>query len=246
MHPQFKIFEEATCELQKINLLEMSVSLRTAFCINAYNLIVIHAFVRHGPPRSLLSRMYFFNKIMYNLGGEELSLNEIEGGILRGNKPQPYALSKPFGKHDPRAALALPFCEKRIHFALNCGAKSCPPVKEFTSSGLQEELNFAAMAFCESDDNVRVDMKNKTLWVSKIFDWYSSDFGSSRHHVASCIRKWLHGDKQVQLDSLLIEGRFRVRSLAYNWADDGAEHIATFGTVFKESLKENFRNCHLL
>ena len=40
----------------------------------------------------------------------------------------------PFGKDDPRLEHALSKVEPRIHFALNCGAKSCPPIKTFTSA----------------------------------------------------------------------------------------------------------------
>ena len=40
---------------------------------------------------------------------------------------------KPFGKSDPRLKLALDAAEPRIHFALNCGAKSCPPIKTFSA-----------------------------------------------------------------------------------------------------------------
>lgn len=39
--------------------------------------------------------------------------------------------------------------DKRIHFALNCGAKSCPPIKLFTPDTLEEGLQSAAAAFCQ-------------------------------------------------------------------------------------------------
>lgn len=39
--------------------------------------------------------------------------------------------------------------DKRIHFALVCGAKSCPPIRVYTPDELEEGLDAAAAAFCE-------------------------------------------------------------------------------------------------
>ena len=49
----------------------------------------------------------------------------------------------PFGKDDPRLEHALEEVEPRIHFALNCGAKSCPPIKTFTNADIDNELKLA-------------------------------------------------------------------------------------------------------
>jgi len=40
--------------------------------------------------------------------------------------------------------------DPRIHCALVCGAKSCPPIKVYTAEALEEGLEAAAAAFCES------------------------------------------------------------------------------------------------
>jgi hypothetical protein len=41
--------------------------------------------------------------------------------------------------------------DPRIHFALVCGAKSCPPIKLYSASTLEEGLQGAAEAFCADD-----------------------------------------------------------------------------------------------
>ena len=41
--------------------------------------------------------------------------------------------------------------DKRIHFALNCGAKSCPPIRVFTGEGLEDGLKIAAQSFCQGN-----------------------------------------------------------------------------------------------
>ena len=58
------------------------------------------------------------------------SLSDLEHGLLRGNKRPPGRLSKLWGKDDPRFPLAkaLTPMDPRIHFALVCGARGCPPV----------------------------------------------------------------------------------------------------------------------
>ena len=62
------------------------------------------------------------------IGGQTFSLNALEHGVLRGNVPGPYTWSAPFRSGDPRAGAVLPL-DVRIHFALNCGATSCPAVR---------------------------------------------------------------------------------------------------------------------
>lgn len=64
------------------------------------------------------------------------SLNEIENGVLRSNRRAIGALRRPFGKNDPRLKIALEQPEPLIHFALVCGAKSCPPIKTYSAKVL--------------------------------------------------------------------------------------------------------------
>ena len=56
------------------------------------------------------------------------SLNDIENGVLRNNKPSAAPWAKnPFEEGDPKLAFCID-CDPRIHFALNCAANSCPPI----------------------------------------------------------------------------------------------------------------------
>jgi hypothetical protein len=124
--------------------------------------------------------------INHSGGARSWNLSEIEHGLLRGNVPAPGQLLRPrppFGAEDAQAlalvrALAPP--DPRIHFALNCGASSCPPVKVFSAEAAEEELRIVAMAFCEQQPNVELltsdDGAIATLRLSKIFSWYESDF----------------------------------------------------------------------
>ena len=60
----------------------------------------------------------FFSKTSYVIGGELYSLNDIENGILRGNKKGPVQVFKPFGSNDLRRTFALP--EVSLYFYLFC------------------------------------------------------------------------------------------------------------------------------
>ena len=63
-------------------------------------------------------------------------MNEIENGVLRANRKALGAFKKRFGKNDPRLKVSLEECESRVHFALVCGAKSCPPIKTYSAKVL--------------------------------------------------------------------------------------------------------------
>merc|ERR1712020_23232 len=84
----------------------------------------------------------------------------------------PFSMStlyrKPFGSNDPRLAIILPTVDPRIHFALNCGAKSCPPIKTFTGDEVEEQLEVATQAYLESEDALLVDTAAKQVNLSML------------------------------------------------------------------------------
>lgn len=154
-------------------------------------------------------------------------MNELENGVMRGNKVPPYHLRKPFGTKDPRIATVLPQGEYRIHAALNCGAKSCPPIKFFTPEAVREELRIAALAFGEMEDNVKLDEEKRTLWLSAICSWYASDFGENKRELATTIASILRGEKKALLEKWLGEGDerklgFKIRHMPYDWSSNAS------------------------
>ena len=85
----------------------------------------------------------FFNTVSYNIGGQLYCLQDIENGVLRANRKGVGQVRAPFSRTDPRLCVSLDRCEPLIHFALVCGAKSCPPIKTYTapvSSSVHESL----------------------------------------------------------------------------------------------------------
>ena len=179
-----------------------------------------------GIPKSALSRSSFFGSIGYNIGGDIYSFSELENGILRSNKKAPGHFSPHFASGDARLAYILPKVDPRIHFALNCGAKSCPPVKKFTAEAINEELRIVAQAFCEQDDNVEVIEETKTLNLTKIMSWYLSDFASSTKELPSVIVQFLRGKKKEKLERLINSNvSIKVAFNTYDWSTNALESI---------------------
>lgn len=223
-HENFPAFEEATCELQRVSFGDMSNDTKLAFYINLYNFMIKYAFTKLGIASSPLSRIAFFNSVSIDIGGHVLSLQDLEQGILRGNRRAPHATSKQFGPNDDRLSLSI--TEKfdvRIHFALNCGTKSCPQTRDFTSYGIQEELRVAAQEFCEDESNVSI--QGNTVNLSKIFSWYSEDFGSSPTECVQTIQALCRGSKAVKLKRLLDEGGVKVKFNSYDWSCDASDFV---------------------
>ena len=92
-----------------------------------------------------MNRLRFFWNTSYIISGYVFTLDDIENGVLRGNRKGPAHIFRQFSsKSDPRLRFALPKPEPLIHFALVCGAKSCPPIKCYTEAKVKDELRIAA------------------------------------------------------------------------------------------------------
>lgn len=127
-----------------------------AFWINTYNVFTIDLVVNHYPIKSIQNldggKTWDVKRIA--IGGKKYSLNNIENDIIR---PQ--------------------FKDARIHFAVNCAAKSCPPIlnSAFFGKTLDEQLDAVTKKFISNTKYQNITSGKMTL--SKIFDWYKVDFG---------------------------------------------------------------------
>ena len=125
-----------------------------AFWINAYNLSVIKGIIDNYPTNSPLDNAGFFDKTKHSLGGKNITLNDIEHKLLRGQ-----------------------FNDARFHFVLVCGAVGCPPLinKAYLPSTLNAQLE-AQTKKAINGDFIRVNTKKKRVEVSQIMEWYKGDF----------------------------------------------------------------------
>lgn len=133
-----------------------------AYWINAYNAFTIKLILENYPVESIMdiNGGKAWDKKWIKLGNQTYSLNQIENDILR---PQ--------------------FNDPRIHFAVNCAAKSCPPLmnKAWTADNLEKDLEARTKAFI---NNRAYNVYNDSgIKVSKIFEWYAKDFGQLNHFI---------------------------------------------------------------
>jgi hypothetical protein len=92
----------------------MDEQTRFAFGLNLYNLMITYAFIKYGIGRTSFARSAFFSKVCFNIGGDFLSFNDLENGILRANARHTYSFSPPFPKDDPRLRLSLAKVDCRL------------------------------------------------------------------------------------------------------------------------------------
>jgi hypothetical protein len=237
----------------EIDLSIMDETTRKAFCLNVYNLFISYAFIKMGIATNSLRRGAFFERIKINLGGELLSFNDLENGILRANARHPFASKLPFDQ-DRQDRLSLSRLDCRIHFALNCGAKSCPPIRFFRPETLEEELDIVSRSFCEGDDVISVKMDLKELHLSMLLKWFQTDFCETREQLPQTILPFLRGAKHQAVTTLVAhEGStgITIRFLPYDWSTMASNHKAFLVRHLKANeynptaLFHLPRRCHL-
>jgi hypothetical protein len=133
---------------------------KQAFYINAYNILAMKMVADHWPMESIKDAGGLFspvwNKSAGMLGGEIVTLGEIEHKILR------------------------PMAEPRIHFAIVCASVSCPDLRNepFTASRLNMQLDDQTRQFLKNQNKgLRIGIH--AIRVSKIFSWFDDDFEAS-------------------------------------------------------------------
>ena len=141
-----------------------------AFHLNAYNAWILHEAVAKYPTKSVKDLAFtFFMGNRITVAGTKMSFNTLEKDIIR-----------------PR------FAEPRVHFALNCASRSCPPLRAepYSAAKLDAQLDEQARLYVNSEHGVKPEGDGAAL--SKIFDWYKEDFGGDAA-VAAFLKKYRSG-----------------------------------------------------
>lgn len=188
----------------------------TAFWINLYNALVIHAVIEYRIRKSIsaggfASQVRFFRQASYQVGGFRFSLEDIEHGILRANRGNPLQFSPQFPPNDPRNHFVIQPLDPRIHFALNCASLSCPPISVYDPQKLNRQLDLATTNYIHQETSLTRD----GLAISKLFDWYKKDFGSIQGIAAFILDYLPQDERKFWLKDNLSSPRFSF--LPYDW-----------------------------
>lgn len=184
--------------LEKTDSSKLSRNEQFAFYINAYNAWTIKLILSGYPGVKSIKELGSifkspWKKRLARIDGDVVTLDHIEHDILRPKYKDP-----------------------RVHFAINCASKGCPPLRSEPYRGdiLDQQLDEMARAFI--NDPKRNRLEGKTLYVSRIFKWFKEDFDDD---IAGFFLKYAQGDLKKALESR--RGEIEIDYLSYDWSLNG-------------------------
>ncbi len=167
---------------KKLDLEKLSKELDTdtkklAFWVNTYNGFIQHILGEN--PELFEDRNAFFKKEQVNIGGELISFDKIEHGIIRSStmKLSLGYLPKLFPGELERD-LRVEEKDERIHFILNCGAKDCPPVYTYSEHTLDKDFDKVASTYLSNQ--TKIDTKEEIITSSALIQYFLGDFGGKK------------------------------------------------------------------
>lgn len=175
---------------------------RLAFWLNVYNAYTLKLVADNYPIESLrdvVGGVFIplvntpFKVEFVVVGGETMTLDDVEHGTIRAE-----------------------FDEPRIHFALVCAARSCPPLRAeaYVGDRLDAQLDEQARRFLTTPAKNRVPADEGTIELSKIFDWFGGDFGKDDAALQRFIAPYFEGEVREALEA---DG-YEVNFLTYDWS----------------------------
>jgi hypothetical protein len=185
---------------------------KAAALINLYNALTMRWVLQNYPTDSIRALDDSFGKQRHLVGGRKVSLDDIEHGTLR------------------------PQTGYRVHAALVCAARSCPPLQRsaFTGPKLDTQLDFAFREWLAREDLNQFDPQRRSAKISSIFKWFAEDF-----EKAGGVKKILarHGPKAASGDE-------EISHLPYHWGlnDQGGKGADyTRGKMLRDNVTNFFR-----
>lgn len=175
-------------QLARVNVEALTPKQQLAHWINVYNVNIVATILEKYPVKSIrdlstdpIIRLNVFKKDRVPVGSTKISLDDVENEKIR-----------------------PVFKDPRIHFAINCAARSCPPVRREAYAGetLDAQLDDQTRIFLNGPLGARFERKGATLIirVTKIMDWFGEDFEKWGGGRALFIRRYVSADKQRMID----------------------------------------------
>jgi hypothetical protein len=191
---------------------------KIAFLINAYNALTLTLIIDHYPIKASFFKSFIYpknsirqisgawDKISFTVMGIDMTLDHIEHEILRKD-----------------------FNEPRIHMAIVCASKGCAKLanEPYTGDQIDEQLDSYTHLFVNNPEKIRIDVQNKTVYLSKYFQWFGEDFiptygtdeeftsfNETERAALNFIRNYLNEDERLFLN----EGEYTIEILSYDWS----------------------------
>jgi hypothetical protein len=190
-----KLLDEYLVVLSRIDSKSLTKNSRFAFYINVYNANTIKIVLTKFPGINSIKEIggFFSNpwkQKFISLNNRVVTLDYIEHEVLR---PQ--------------------FKDPRVHFAINCASKSCPPLRNepYEAKKLAQQLDDQAANFI--NDKKYNFIKGDTFYMSKIFKWFEDDFSDNQ---LIFIKSYASNRLQEKLNS--FQGNIKIRYLEYDWS----------------------------
>jgi hypothetical protein len=177
----------------------MQANGRKAALINAYNALTIRWIVENYPVESIWRTKKPFNNARHTVDGKRVSLDDIETELRKG--------------------------DARIHGALVCAARSCPPLRRepYRAEDVDRQLDDNMRQWLAMPDRNRFDVAKGTATVSKIFDWYGRDFDSM-----GGVRAFLEKYAPAAAAPMFASGkRVKIAYQKYRWGLNDTSELGT-------------------
>ncbi len=169
-----------------------------AYYLNTYNAIMLRKWLDRGAgndgnPRTVNKAWFFFD--LWRVDGRWISLDTLEQTIIR-----------PLYK------------DSRSHFALVCGAMSCPPLlaEPFEGSRIDEQLDSLGRQWLTEPDGLEI-LPDGEVFMSSIFSWYAEDF-IDEGGLAGVLSRYLAEDDPRRETALKAAQEGRIQFLDYDWS----------------------------
>jgi hypothetical protein len=159
-----------------------------AALINAYNALTIRWILAHYPTPSIWKTKKPFSEARHTLNGAKVSLDMIESKLRQMGDP-------------------------RIHAALVCAARSCPPLRREAYRGdrIDAQLEANTRQWLANAELNRFPPDNRTPEVSMIFKWYARDFEENGGTLEGFLARYAPAGRGVILDGV------KIRYRKYHW-----------------------------
>jgi hypothetical protein len=169
---------------------------RLAHSINAYNAFAIEGILQGLSPASLLGRARYFRFREWHYDGRAITLHDLEHDVIR------------------------PLGEPRIHFAIVCASRSCPPLRSeaYAAERLDAQLDDQARKFVNDPSRNRFDHATRTAYLCEIFKWFDDDFVSGAGSLQKYVARYVD-DLAVARD--LEQDAYRIEWIDYDWRLNG-------------------------